>query len=469
MSHQATYTQGSVLGHVTSLSLTSAIGLFAIFIVDLVDVFFIALLGAPELAAAVGFAGMGLFLGASICIGVAISVATLVAQAVGEDDEAKAQRYTTHGLLYSLLWSVPVAALTVYYAPQMLALIGASDRTLDLGVMYFRIVGISLPVLGFAMAATAVLRAVGDPKLSMWSTIIGGLVNAVFDPIFIFALKMELRGAAVASVLSRITVAAVAILGLIRKHRMFGPIEPALFLTDFKAFNGIAFPSVITNLSGPVGSAYATSQMARFGTDAVAAASVIGRITPVAFAGLYGLSGAVGPVASQNVGARDYHRVRETLKAGLTFAVLYVVPVALLMYFLQEPLVAAFRLEAEAAELLRFFATFIVITYLLFALQLAANPIFTALHHPGLGTLSNFTRDIALAIPAIGFGAGLFGAPGVLGGQALANAIAGVATFAVALWLTRRIEVSKDPDQPLTRFHFHHHRAVAPGVQQRGH
>lgn len=467
--HQATYTTGSVFKHISTLSLTSAIGLFAIFVVDLVDVFFISLLGEAELAAAVGFAGIGLFLGASVCIGIAVSLSTVVAQALGEADEDSARRLASNGMLYTLLWTVPTTVLTLYFAPELLSFIGASGRTLELAVTYFRIVGVSLPILGFAMAGSSLLRAVGDARMSMWSTLNGGIVNAVLDPIFIFTLGLGLSGAAIASVFSRITVAGVAIYGLLRKHEMLCQPDFKLFFSDAKQFNSIALPSLLTNLSGPVGSAFATAQMAKFGTDAVAAAAVIGRITPVAFAGLYGMSGAVGPIASQNFGAQAYGRLRETLLASLQFSALYVFPVALLLFLLQDWLIGIFSLEAEAAELLRFYATFIIASYFLFALQLAANPIFTALRHPGFSTVSNIVRDLLLALPLIYLGAGLYEARGIFAGQALANAIAGVLAFAVALWLTRRVEQGKAIDIKHLRTRWHHYRAIAPGVQHRGH
>ena len=467
--HQAAYTTGSVFKHISTLSITSAIGLFAIFLVDLVDVFFISMLGEAELAAAVGFAGIGLFLGASVCIGIAVSLSTVVAQALGAEDDDGAKRLASNGMLYTLLWTVPTTALTLYFAPELLAFIGASGRTLELAVTYFRIVGMSLPVLGFAMAGSSLLRAVGDPRMSMWSTLNGGIVNAVLDPIFIFTLGLGLSGAAIASVFSRITVAGVAIYGLLRKHDMLCKPDFSQFFSDAKQFNSIAFPSLLTNLSGPVGSAFATAQMAKFGTDAVAAAAVIGRITPVAFAGLYGMSGAVGPIASQNFGAQQYGRMRETLIASLQFSALYVFPVAVLVFVLQDWLIGVFSLEAEAAELLSFYATFIIASYFLFALQLAANPIFTALRHPGFSTVSNIVRDLLLALPLIYLGANWYEARGIFAGQALANAIAGVLAFSVALWLTRRVEQGKAIDIKYLRTRWHHYRAIAPGVQHRGH
>ncbi|MFT6301159.1 MAG: putative MATE family efflux protein [Granulosicoccus sp.] len=486
------FTEGPIFSHISTLSITSAIGLFAIFAVDLVDVFFIAMLGEPELAAAVGFAGTALFFGAAICIGLAIAVATVVAQAVGEESIRQAPdsvpdsvpgilkkgstsspasvRLATHGLTFIIMMTTPTMIISLIYAPWLIGLMGAEGQTLEFAVHYFRIVGSALPILGIAMASTSLLRAVGEAKLAMWATIIGGLVNAILDPLLIFGLSLDLTGAAIASVISRCTVAGFAIYFIAIRHNLLQMPDWSRFGSDIRQLTGIAIPSLITNLAGPFGAAYATTQMARFGTDAVAAAAVIGRISPVAFAGLYGLSGAVGPVASQNMGAKQWRRVRQTLLSSGVFVSLYVVPVAIGMFLIQDVLVDVFDLEAEAAELLHFYCTFIVISYWLFGLQLAANPFFTALRHPGFATISNIGRDLCLGIPLIYLGSSWFGAPGVLAGQAIGNMIAGVTAFSIALWLSRRVEKGLSIDLPFIalkqRWHFH--RAVVPGVQHRG-
>lgn len=466
----SSYTQGSIFRHVSGLSITSAIGLFAIFAVDLVDVFFIAMLGHPELAAAVGFAGSVLFFGAAIGIGLSIATSTVVAQAIGAGNREDAARLATHGLLFGLCLTIPLTVASLVFAPTLIGWLGAEGETLELAVVYFRIVVTSLPILGIGMAGTSLLRAVGEARLSMWATIIAGLVNAILDPIFIFGFGLDLAGAAMASVLSRCTVAGLALYYIITRHQLLQRPCTTDLLSDLRQLSSIAVPSLITNLAGPLGAAYATTQMAKFGTEAVAAAAVIGRITPVAFAGLYGLSGAIGPVASQNVGAGQPARVTQTLRSGGLFVTLYVLPVALAMFLLKNLLVELFSLQADAAELLHFYCTFIVISYWLYGLQLAANPLFTALRHPGYATISNIVRDLCLGIPLIHFGSQLFGAPGVLAGQALGNMMAGIFAFSIALWLARRVEDGKNIDLPYAclRKRWHYYRALAPGVQHRG-
>ena len=116
-----------------------------------------------------------------------------------------------------------------------------------------------------------------------------------------------------------------------------------------------------------------------------------------------------------------------------------------------------------------FYSTFIVFSYAVFGLQLAANPVMNALRHPGFSTISNIARDLLLAVPLVGLFSGWFGARGVLAGQALANAFAGIVAFAVALWLIRRVERGLSIDLPWMQKSLHHHRPVAPGVQHRGH
>lgn len=81
MSEQAKFLTGNLTGHIITMSLTSAVGFLALFIVDFVDMLFISMLGVAELAAAVGFAGSILFMTTSISIGMGIAGGALVARA----------------------------------------------------------------------------------------------------------------------------------------------------------------------------------------------------------------------------------------------------------------------------------------------------------------------------------------------------------------------------------------------------
>ena len=117
---QAKFLEGPILRHITVMTATASIGLMALFVVDLVDLYFLSLLGEVELAAAVGFAGSILFFTTSICIGLAIAMAALVARAVGARETARAKRYVIHVSLFALIVTLPLALLVWLAIPDLL-------------------------------------------------------------------------------------------------------------------------------------------------------------------------------------------------------------------------------------------------------------------------------------------------------------------------------------------------------------
>lgn len=100
----------------------------------------------------------------------------------------------------------------------LVALVGASGHTQDLAVHYLQIIVPTLPFLLMGMAGGAILRAHGDARRAMMATIVGGLVNAVLDPILIFGLNLELTGAALSSAAARIAMAYFALAPIVRHY-----------------------------------------------------------------------------------------------------------------------------------------------------------------------------------------------------------------------------------------------------------
>jgi len=103
---QAKFLTGNLFRHVSVMSLTSSVGLMAIFAVDFIDMIFIAMLGKAELAAAVGYAATILFFTTSFGIGMAIAAGALVARALGAGDAQLAQERRTHALVYGVTFGI---------------------------------------------------------------------------------------------------------------------------------------------------------------------------------------------------------------------------------------------------------------------------------------------------------------------------------------------------------------------------
>jgi putative MATE family efflux protein len=431
--------------HVVVMTAASATGLLAMFGVDMVDMYFLTLLGEHELAAAVGFAGTLLFFLVSVSIGLQIALGALVARSEGAHRRDLSRRYCTSSLIFNGLVSTVISAIAWFNLPALLAVLGASGQTLDYAVSYAGIVLPNMPILVLGMSMAAGVRAIGDARRSMWATIAGSLVNAGLDPLFIFTFGWGLEGAALASVVSRIVVMALAWHAIAVVHKLPCRITLDQFLADMRPILTIAAPAVLTNLATPIGSGFVLRTMSQFGDSAVAGAAIMGRITPVAFAAVFALSGAVGPIIGQNAGAGLYGRVRSTLRDAVIFNVLYVAAVWLLLWYCADAIVAAFSASDEAADLILFYTHFLVGAFVFNGILFVANASFNNLHHPHWATCFNFGRALLGTIPAVYLGAQWYGARGVMAGEAFGSVVFGLLAMMGAFVLVRRLEGQHQP------------------------
>ncbi|MDJ0992079.1 MAG: MATE family efflux transporter [Dinoroseobacter sp.] len=444
---QAKFLSGNLFRHVTVMSLTASIGLVAVFFVDFIDMVFISMLGQAELAAAIGYAGAILFFTTSFGIGMAIAAGALVARALGAGETDLARQRASSSLVYGVLFGSVFAALVWVNIPVLVDLMGASGQTADFATLYLRIVVPSLPLLMIGMAGGAILRAHGAARIAMMATIWGSVVNAVLDPILIFGLNLDLVGAALASVAARITIAAVALRCLLREQDALVVPSVSCLIRDLGPHLAIAAPAIMTQLATPVGQAYVTREMAAFGEDAVAGLAMVSRLTPVAFGVVFALSGALGPIIGQNFGAGKPDRVRAAFRAGLVFAGIYVVAVAIVLFALRGILADLFGATGTARDLVFLFCGPLALAFYFNAVLFAANAAFNNLGRPFLSTLTNWGRHTLGTIPFVMVGATLFGAPGVLIGQAAGGVLFGL--FAAFLAL----RVMADPgDKPKGAF-----------------
>lgn len=431
--NNAKFLTGNLFKHVAVMSLTASVGLMAVFIVDFVDLIFISMLGKAELAAAVGYAGAILFFTTSFGIGLSIAAGALVARALGAGDEALARERTTHALTYGLIFSLVFAGLVWMNLAPLVDLLGAEGETAELSVHFLKIVVPSVPFLILGMMGAAVLRAHGDARRAMMATIVGGLVNAVLDPILIFGLDLELTGAAIASVVARIAIAVMAILPLIRIYGGIARPHIAGMLRDLSPVMAIAFPAILAQIATPVGQAYVTRVMAEYGEEAVAGMAIVGRMTPVAFGVVFALSGAVGPIIGQNYGAGNMDRVRSGFNASVLFVALVIIFVSALLFVFRAPIANLFEATGVTRDLIYLFCGPLSLMFFFPGVLFVANAMFNNMGQPFLSTLTNWGRNALALIPLVWIGSLLFDAQGVLIGQALAGVLFGVVAWILAL------------------------------------
>ena len=430
----ARFVTGSLLRHVSVMAGTSAVGLMAVFAVDLINLFYISLLGQKEIAAAVGFAGVVGFFHVSVSIGLTIGISAVVSRSVGAGRLDEARRIATTSLVLCTLISLVLGVATAVAAHPLLRLLGAGGEVEHLAARYLAITAGSLPLLGLGMACSALLRSVGDARRSMNVTLGAAVVTAALDPLLIFGFGLGLDGAALAAVTSRAMLAFVGLRGVMRQHRMLSRFDRSMLGPDASVLARVAAPAVLSNLATPVGAAFVTHSIAQFGASAVAGQATIDRVTPVAFGLVYALSGAVGPVVGQNLGARQYERVVGALKASLLFMGLAVTGAWIALALSQSLLIRVFSLDGEAAVLMHAFCSWLAPTFYFLGALFVANASFNNLGRPLWSTGFNWARATLGTIPLAWWGA-RYGPVGVLAGQAAGAAVFGTLAMLAAFRL----------------------------------
>ena len=331
----AKFVTGSTLRHVLVMTATSSLGLMAVFVVDALNLLYISMLGQQELAAAIGYSGTLMFFLTSVAIGLSIATTAQVSRALGRGDSSGGGAGRRGAGADGCLDACSVAATAIFARP-LTALLGAEGRTLDLAVRFLWIVIPSMPVMAMGMSAAGLLRAKGDAKRSMYVTLIAGAVTAALDPLFIFVFDLGIDGAAIVTVISRFVLLGIGLYGAIRVHNMVAWPSKQTLKTAARPYFAIGLPAVMTQLATPVGNAWVTAEISTFGDAAVAGWAIIGRLTPVAFAAIFALSGAVGPILGQNYGARRFDRIQQTMSDSFKVVIVYMLVVWLLLALLRN-------------------------------------------------------------------------------------------------------------------------------------
>ncbi len=438
-SSQARFVTGSIMRHVVTMTLTGAIGLMALFAVDLADLYFLSLLNDTNVTAAIGYAGTISFANLSMGIGIGIATAALVARNLGARNPERAREFATSTLLFALLVCAAYTVAVALFAGPILSLLGASGEALVLAKKFIWTLTPGFVLLSGAINCSFCLRGLGDPKRAMYITLATAIITAILDPILIFWFGLGIQGAAVANVIAYVCSFATGLYGVARVHNFIGPLSFAALKRDFREIIAIAFPSILTQLATPFATAYTTYAVSPYGNEAVAASAIIGRIVPVAFGIIFALSGSVGPIIGQNFGARNFVRVRQTLYDGLKFSAVYTLITSALLFALRHQLSDVFLASGRTKELILFFCTFVAVSWAFAGAQFVANAAFNNLGRASLSTWVNWGKATIGTVPLAIVGA-RYGAEGIMAGIAVGSVIFGIASAAMAFKIVGDLE-----------------------------
>ena len=246
--------------------------------------------------------------------------------AMGKGDTDTAERIMGNCFTVLLGLAVVLTAALLEYAPALLRLFGASDATLPYAVSYGRIYLLGSVFVLIVMGMNPFITTQGFARVSMLTTVIGAVINIVLDPILMFGLKLGVRGAAIATVLSQ-TVSAVWILRFLTGKKTVLRLKAGNMRLQRQVILpclGLGLSSFVMVSTESVLSVCFTSSLSRYGGDvAVGAMTVLTSINQLITMPLSGICQGGQPLISYNYGAGKLKRVKEAFFCQFAVCVAY--------------------------------------------------------------------------------------------------------------------------------------------------
>lgn len=437
-------TEGPVKDHLVRLSVPMTWGIMVMISFQLVDTFFVSLLGTKELAA-VSFTfpvTMAIF---SITMGFSIAMSSVLSRLIGGGNHEMVRRVTTHGLMLVFMVSGLVGLAGYHYQDQIFILLGASEDMRPLIHEYMTpwfagAVFISLPMIG-----NSAIRAAGDSRVPAMIMTMAAVLNLILSPLMIFGYagfpRMELEGAACATVFANM-IAMFAGLYVIHFHKKMTDLT---FLYRLKEFGDsarrllfIALPVGLTQAILPVMSAFIVYLLATSGHAAVAAFGIVTRVEAFAFIILMGVAVGMGPIIGQNVGAKRFDRVNETIHLAIRFSIFWSVFVAVVLALFARPIASIFSSEPDVIHYTSLFFWIVPVSYIFSNLLRGWGSAFNAMGMPQRSFMMIVVGMVCM-IPAVYAGHAIGGAPGLFTAIAAVNIVTGIIFHIWAWRLCRRM------------------------------
>ena len=435
---------------ILTLSLPMIVAMVVQTLYNLINRIWVSGLGT-DAAAAVGFAFPLLFMGTAIATGLGVGGGSAISRKIGAKDKNGADSAAVHTLILMIIVALGYAIPLFVFAEDIFRMIGA-EPVAATAALYARIIYSASIVLFFISIATALLRSEGDAKRSMSAMVLGGILNAVLDPVFIYVFNWGVPGAALATVVSMSVSAVLLFYWLFLKKNTFLSFPFRGFHFDksiMKDILAVGFPASLLQLSMAIMLFLMNIIVEQIsGTDGVAVFSTGWAVATTASMPLLGMATAVVSVTGAAYGARDYKKLDIAHIYALKIGIIIETSIAIVTFILAPAITLAFTVSSDMAHLGNDITTFlriICIYYPATAFGMLSSSLFQGVGKGLYSLIVTILRTIILIIPlAWIFGVTLgWGLVGAWWGLVVANIIGSAITFIWAkLYVNRLLNAS---------------------------
>ena len=422
---------GSIPRHLWRLTLPMAWGVGVIISFQLIDMYFIGQISSDALAA-VSFTFPITYALLTVSIGFGVAMSSNVSRLVGENEIEKVCRVVTQGIALSFLCVSAVVFVLWLGYESLFKMMGVNDALIGYIHDYIPLICLSVPLVAIPMVANSAMRAEGDAVTPALIMTVAAFANCVLDPILIFgylgAPEMGVEGAALATVIANM-LALFSGLYIITERKKRFKVKCLMACHEFKdtlrRMLTIALPVSVASLILPLTNSIIIALLSGISVEAVAAFGIASRVEAFAFIILMALSTSMAPIIGQNLGAKQFDRVREVLKVAISYNIIWSLFVALVLAVAGGMIAGAFTDDAQIIRVAQLFFWIVPVSYALSNLLNGWMSAFNAMGKPKQSFIMMIGKYILLLIPAIYIG-NMWGAVGISVAMAIVNVVSGV-------------------------------------------
>ena len=406
MNKTQSLTTGSIPGHVRNLALPSSIGMFFQTMYNVVDSFYAGQVSTTALAAlALSFPVYLLII--AVSGGLSRGASALISNAIGAEDRQQQLRFTAQCLSMGFVVSILMTLLGMQLAAPLFGLLGATDDYLDMAMAYMTPIFLGAVFFVVSSLCNAILIASGDSLTFSKVQVAGFFANLILDPWFLYGgfglPAMGIAGIAWATVLIQVA-SSIFMLSAVQRRGLINFDRISHWIPDLKTWGEIAYqavPASFNIMSVALSFFVLTWFLKGFGESAVAAFGVTTRIEQIGLLPTFGLYAAIMALVGQNNGARNFDRVRETMRVGNRVGLTLVLTTSTLIFLMARPLLRIFTDDPEVIQIgVRYIhiITFVQWSYVMTSTHLA---FLQAIKRPMYGFFQAILRKILLPLPLI--------------------------------------------------------------------